>query len=184
VPKPAPLTPAQAQATLANRFTRVADNLRQLATTFGIRPYRVFLVWSKWTGSERGEGFEQVIQQLEILPTPNVRSLDNIALSPLSTGVIPMGSVKVSEVSTSLTYDQLTGRMYPVPHEEHIPEPYEFFYEIVEDGRGDNPAKRMKFAILGEPMRNADNVEWTFTLTRVSEDRNRQGQSVYLSGQE
>ena len=184
MPHPRPLTPAEARRTLAHRFTRVADNLRQLATKFGIRPMRVFLVWTRWSGTENGEGREEVLQELEILPTPRIVSLDNLALSPLSTGVLPVGSVRVTEVSTSLTYDQLTGRMFPVAHEEHIPEPFTFFYELREDGRGDDPPKRMKFRLFNEPTRNAENVEWTFVLQRVSEDRNRQGQSRYGTGDE
>jgi len=182
VPTPKPLTPQQARRTLAHRFTRVADRLRQLGTKFGIRPYRVFLVWTRWDGGERGQGREQVVQELEILPTPNVRSLDSLALSPISTGVLPVGSVRLTEVSTSLTYDQLTGRMYPQPHVDHVPEPWEFFYEVREDGRGDDPPRRMKFSLFSEPHRNAENVEWVVVLSRVSEDRNRDGSSAYTTG--
>jgi hypothetical protein len=184
VPTPKPLTPAQAVASFANRFGKVADNLRQLNTTFGTRPYRVFLVWTTWTGGERGVGDEKLIEQIEILPTPNVRSLDNVALSPLSTGVLSVGSLRLTEVTTSLTADQLTGRMQPTPHVDHIPEPIDFFYEVVEDGRGDPQPRRMKFTLFGEPHRNAENLEWQLVLTRVSEDRKRDGTSAYTSGDE
>lgn len=34
----------------------VADDIRQLATEFGGRPYRVFLVWTGWTADEDADG--------------------------------------------------------------------------------------------------------------------------------
>lgn len=59
-----------------------------------------------------------------------------------------------------------------------IEEPFDFFYEIVEDGRGDDPASREKFRLFGHPWRNENGFEWALLLERVSEDRNPSGESM------
>jgi hypothetical protein len=179
MPKIGPLSPDQARGTLAHRLTRTADNLRQLATKFGIRPYRVFLVWTQWSGEERGEGDEKEVQRVEILPTPRITSLDSVTFSLFSAGVLPVGSVRVDRISgRAFSNDLLSGIILPDgTHADHIPEPFSFFYEVVEDGRGDNPALRSKFRLLSFPFRRAEQVDWTIMLERISEDRNRYGQS-------
>jgi hypothetical protein len=171
--------------TLVQRFVRVADNLRQLNTQFGARPYRTFLVWTKWSGGARGQGDEQVLLELELLPTPKVMSMDGVAFSIFHAGTLPVGSVKLTEVSMAYTNDQLTGHLVPgLGHVDQIPSPYDFFYEVREDGRGDNPPQRLKFRLLNFPTMDAENVQWTLMLERVSEDRGRDGQSKYLTGKE
>jgi hypothetical protein len=262
---PHALTPTQAKSTLANRFGPIADRLRQLATNFGIRPYRVFLTWTKWTGVERGQGTEVMLRRAEILPTPLVVSLDNQVNSPMHAGVLPVGTLRVSRISVaSFSRDILLGKAlpgdnvtvhtdgltpapdclpfpgsrtaskpldanmggglppigqndgmtepgYPAPanqlvlgnqanapqvfdgdalpfgmnpREKHIPEPVDFYYEVVEDGRHDLPPKRMRFRPYGEPMLNAGNVEWTLMLERESEDRTRFDESAITTGLE
>lgn len=183
MPRPKPLTDEQAQRSFANRFGRTADNLRQLATKFGIRPYRVFLVWQKWTGVERFEGDPVTLLELEILPTPEVQSLDSVAVNPLTAGMLQMGMVRVKEVSTSLTYEQLKGLAIPgQPLLDHIPQPFSFFYELREDGRSGVKTVRRKYRLATEPTRDAGNVQWVLTLEKISEDRNRDGQSEYAKG--
>jgi len=174
-----PLTREQARNTLAHKFTSRVDRLRQLGVKLGVRPNRVFLVWAKYTGSEYGEGNREEVARVEILPSPVVDSLDNIALHPMSAGMVPMGSVRLTKVSGQLTYDQLRGLMVPGRHEDHIPSPYEFFYEIYEDGRGDSEPVRSKFRLLGLPGRRAGKVDWTLTLERVSGDNDRVGEDTY-----
>ncbi len=174
---PAPLTPEQARKTIVHRLGPRVDRIRQIATKIGVRPYRVFLVWSKFSGDEAGEGTETYVKTIEILPTPVVMSLDGIALNPFSAGVLPIGSVRLTRVSPQLTFDQLTGRVVPKEHEDHIPEPYDFFYEIMEDGRGDHDPLRQRFRLLNNPTRRAGKVDWIIGLERMSEDRNREGHS-------
>jgi len=205
MPRVRPLNPQQAARTFANRFARTADNLRQLNTSFGLRPTRVFLVWTRWSGSVRGEGEELVVRQVEILPTPKVKSLDAVTFSIFHAGTVPVGSVRLSEVSVSFTYDNLVGHAMPPcddpcakcsksvdacgcpkepPHADQIAQPNDFFYELAEDGRGDNPPVRQKFRPLSYPWRNAGNVEWQIMLEKIAEDRGRDGRSKYLSGKE
>lgn len=191
MPRPRPLSPREAKRTLANRFTRVADNLRQLNTKFGMRPTRCFLIWTRWTGGERGAGNEEELVRLELLPTPKVNSLDNVTFSILQAGTVPAGSVKLTEVSTQYTYDQLTGHMdagvaedgdCKPGHLDQIKQPNDFFYELVEDGRGDPHPRRFKFRVLSYPFRQPGMVRWTVMLERVHEDRGRDGESQYTEG--
>lgn len=181
-PRLRPLSPEQARRSLAHRLTRVADNARQIATRLGARPTRVFLVWVAWTGRARGEGEERQVRELEILPTPKVKTLDSVTFSIFHAGTIPAGSVALSEVSTGYTFDELTGHMVPELHEDQIPSPVEFFYELREDGRGDSMPTRQKFRVLSVPNRDAENAQWTVMLEKISEDRGRDGESKYLSG--
>jgi hypothetical protein len=237
---------------------RIADNLRQIATDKGIRPYRVFLTWTRWTGVERGQGDEVLIRRAEILPTPRVTSIDNQTNAAMHAGVMPVGSLRVDRISVvSFTRDVLMGKAFPgdavtvhdpalpqgeacsypgipgrVPvggaagagirppdpgpdmpplpsgqamvvvqgatrpvvyspdplpfgedrREKHIPEPVDFYYEVVEDGRHDSPAKRMRFVPMGEPALRAGMVDWTITIERSSSDRTRQDKSAIGEG--
>lgn len=211
------LTPDQAKRTLANKLGGLTDRIRQLATNFGVRPYRVFLRWTVWDGTERGEGVEQDVLTVEILPTPKLVNLDSLSFSFWHAGQIPVGSVRLEKISVaSFTEDILLGKAWPagakkgtapipppipkgkIPplppitapmpgmdeREPHIQEPFEFFYEIIEDGRGDDPPKRAKFRPMNRPMRRAGKVDWTVMLERVSQDRTRDDKSSIGTGLE
>ena len=184
MPRPRPLTPDEAKRTLVGKFSGthatpgLADRLRQLHTKFGARSRRVFLVWTQATGEERGEGTEAELARVEVLPTPEIVDLTSVALNPYSAGKLPVGSIRVNEVSAAFVRDELTG--YTVPGQSSklpdLPD-VDFFYEVVEDGRGDSPAPRMRFRLAAEPSRNETNVCWVLVLERSSEDRARSGQS-------
>lgn len=144
-------------------------------------------MWTKFTGEERGAGEEKEFLRVEILPTPRVADLNSIALNPFSAGVLPAGSLKVDRISVLLTEDQLTGRIPPVIDHtsnevKRIEEPFDFFWEIVEDGRGDGNPPREKFRLAGHPWRHEGGVEWCCILERVSEDRGISGVSLYGTG--
>ena len=182
MPRPRPLTPDEARRSLVGRFAGtpakpgLADRLRQLHTKFGARSTRCFLVWTTTDGAERGEGHEVELARRELLPTPVVASLDGVALNPFTAGRLPIGTLRVDEVSAALTRDQLTGRQVP-GSEEPLAQPVDFFYELVSDGRGEDPPPRMRFRLAGEPMRDETNVCWRLLLERASEDRDRAGNS-------
>lgn len=165
----------------------------------------VWLVWTRWGGLERGEGRESVLAQVPILPRPKVIDLTSVSFSPFSAGLLPVGSVRLEQVSADLTEDVLTGRMLPgLPYldmcgaprlgpamgppelvgrtdaeklspfvrTESIEQPYEFFYEIVEDRPG---SLRRRFRLLSTPFRDAEKFSWSIVLERMSEDRRRDG---------
>jgi hypothetical protein len=195
VPRIRALSPHEARRTLANRLGPLGDRLRQIATNLGVRPYRVFLTWTVWQGGgpvERGEGTEKLLQRIEILPTPRVQSLDSLSFSLAHAGVIPIGSFRVDRITERLTEDVLLGKAFPwnplpfgeSPQEKHIPEPYEFFWEVWEDGRGDDPPKHSRFRPMNRPMRRAGKLDWTIMLERASIDRTRLDQSAIGTGLE
>lgn len=179
MPTPKALTPSQAKRTLANRLSRVADRLRQFSTRFGLRSERVFLVWTFYRGEERGAGEEVEIRRYELLPTPRVGEATSIALTGFPAGVFGTGTIRVDLISATLTKDELEGRQIPAAEEEgeEIQQPYDFFWEIVEDGRGGNPPKREKYRMAADPERDEGNVSWTVVLERVSEDRDQDAES-------
>lgn len=59
----------------------------------GLRPYRVFVVKTQWTGDTRGEGAERIIQETELIPTPKLDGWDGVALSADIEGRVENGSV-------------------------------------------------------------------------------------------
>lgn len=168
MPTPKPLLPQQAANTLAHRFTQRADRLRQLNTRFGIRPYRVFLVYRKDQGEEFGTGNTRVVSRVEILPAPKVRP--NLTRALMSGGIVPMGAVELTEVSARYTHDELIGRSHPVDGEITLDPPWEFHYEVVEDGRDGSVPAPQYYRPLGEPVREAGNVQWKLTLAPVTEE--------------
>lgn len=191
--RPTPLSPDRARRSLVGRLSPVADGIRQLATKLGARPLSVFLVWTMSGGHERGQGEEETIAEVELLPTPVVSDLSALQLSPFSAGKYPVGTVRLSEVSLArYTADVLRGERlllaggigpprtsaigefrHPVSGELVDRERVSFFYEIVEDGRGDNPPARRRFHLFSDPHPNAENVEWILFLARAHEDRDR-----------
>lgn len=179
--KPRALSAIEAKGTLAHRLAKRVDGIRQIATRLGIRSRRVFLVWTKYDGAERGEGNEYEIGRLEILPTPRISDLTSVAFNPYSGGILPTGSVRVDRISALLTEDQLTGKMLPGAAQsgEELEEPYDFFWELVEDGRGDPNPDREKFRIVGHPFRKEAAVQWVVVLERISEDNDFNGFSSY-----
>lgn len=192
MPKPRALTSTEASKTLANRLgVRLAPRLRQLATRFGLRSTRVFLVWTRWTGEYRGEGDERILARVELLPTPEVSPETAVQGMPYSAGKLPVGQLTVNLISLRYTKEMLQGKIIPSIDEGGNPivipktasvdvrkEPTEFFWELVEDGRGDTPPERERYRLIGEPWRNEGNVCWQCTIERASEDFTRAGRSM------
>lgn len=128
-----------------------------------------------------------------------VEDMTGISLQLGAAGVLPVGSVRLKRVSARYAQDLLMGLVMPCDDQvsfesqvkggppinltelairtEEVPEPFEFFYEIVEDGRsneGRDPV-RSRFRPLAHPYRKAEEIEWTIILERVSEDMDRDG---------
>lgn len=179
--RPAPLAPGRASRTLAHRLAAKVDRVRQVATRLGVRPYRVFLVWTRWTGEEEGEGERVRVLEHEILPTPLVSDLSSIALSPMSAGALPVGSLRVTEVSALLTADVLKGLRKPSAagaSEPEIGDDEDFFYEVVEDDRSGASVERRKMRLAADPFLDAQNVQWILLLERRGADDDRSGRAA------
>lgn len=179
MPRIKALQPSEAKRTLVNRFGPRVDRLRQLATKFGLRPYRVFMVWSRFSGGEEGAGEKVILRREEIVPTPKVEGLDSTRFVMSHPGVIPEGTARLSQISIQYTSDHLRGLWIPEQHEDRIEPGYAFEYEIVEDGRGDSQPVRCLYRLSSQPERQAGKVGWVLTLERVSGDLERNGTSSY-----
>lgn len=166
------LTPAQAVRTLAQRVAGAQDRARQRMVRLGFRPYNVDLVWSKWSGDERGAGYESVMKRTPLVPNPVVVDLSTVSMSAVATGILPMGSIRIEKVSACFTSDQLLGRLLG---EGGTPEPYDFYYEVYEDGRS-GTAQRMKFRPSSHP--NRKKYGWQVVLERIIGDAKRDGTPV------
>lgn len=183
-----PLTPGGARSTLVARLGRVANSARQVATNLGARPYRVFLVWTRYGGDERA-GSVVASRRVEILPTPLVEGLDGVALSPQHAGVVPLGSMRLTEVNPDLDYQLLRGFRIPAEGEpavaceclgevepepddktwDHVPRNWDFRYEVIEDGRSGIPVP-MLFRCASPPVRRAEMLDWSVLLERIGEE--------------
>ena len=178
------LDPLQARRTLLSRLAGtpdrpgVIDRSRQIATNLGMRPYLVELVWTAWSGSERGEGTERELVRVALLPTPQVKDLTSIALSPYSAGKLPVGSIRVDEISAGrYTEDLLRGLKLPdgaALDERRM----DFTWEVREDGRNLAPgqlAERKKFRVMAGPHLSACCTQYSVVLERASKDPSRGG---------
>ena len=174
MPKPKSLQDIEAKNTLVQRLAPLADRLRQFNTKFGLRPYRVFLVWTLYSGQERGEGTEKEVKKVELLPTPKIASLDSLTNAIAAAGTLPAGTLRVTEVSATYNFDTLSGYLFPLAKEK-VPDPYDFFYEVVEDGRHGGREQRRKFRLSAAPALDAENLWWVLMLEREGEDRDRNG---------
>lgn len=158
--------------TVIARLNPVADILRDLKTKpFGARPYQVKLIWTRWSGGERGVGVEEVAAEQMILPTPEIENLNAIALTLQSNGTDEIGVVTVSEISPRYTEDWLLGRLgdgTPVPDDQN------FYWEIFFP-RPTEPGPRRRFIPVSAPSLQATSFEWTIRLIHVAEDRTRAG---------
>jgi hypothetical protein len=91
----------------------VIDGLREdLHPQFGVRAYRTYVVVRTWTGARVGEG-TFTDDAGELRPQPLVWSWDTLAnalrFQQAACGVRELGACKLTEVSLTYTYDQLTG---------------------------------------------------------------------------
>lgn len=173
MPRVRPLSPDQPRRSLATRLAPVSDRIRQIATNLGVRPYRVFLVWTRFDGEERGDGNETILARKEILPTPKVPSLESLQEAAYSGGVLVTGTLRVERVSLKFTRYDLMGRDIPgVGIVDQIPSNIDFFWEIEMDDRQRIEGDRTyptRYRIMSEPTYRAGGTSWTVTLERQDE---------------
>lgn len=162
-----------ARDSLARRLVCVADELRDLYTSFGLRPYVVRIIRTRWTGGARGLGEEYVTHQREILPTPRISDLSSLTQVLHPIGLDEHGSIQLSEVSGRYTEDELRG----LDSDGTPPAEDEQTYYEVEFPRVDSqPGERRRFFLRSAPMYQSDRFQWTLTLERAHEGRDRAGE--------
>lgn len=167
------LTPQQFQNTLAQKLISTADRIRDLFTLFGLRPYQVRIIRTRWTGAIRGAGQEYVTAELFIEPTPLISDLTGVMTIVSPVGLDEVGDIVLSEVSGRFTDNNLRG----IDVDGSKPEPNEqVYYEVVFPLQpGTTGGERRRFFINSAPMYQADNFQWRVKLDRSHQNRARNG---------
>ena len=164
--------PARFGSSLAQRLIPTVDGIRDLATSLGMRPYRVSIVRTRWSGGKRGSGVEQVVCETLIEPTPKVTDMSGVAemLSPV--GIDELGSIVVTQISGRYTEEFLRGigddGKQPASDEQ-------VYYEVVFFKPGDGDGERRRFTIKSAPSYRPGGVQWSVNLERTREARDRSG---------
>jgi hypothetical protein len=171
-----PFTSLNAQTiarSLARKFVPIADNLRDLYTKFGLRPYIVRIVRTRWTDAERGEGGEFVVKSLDLLPTPKVSDLSaiNEILHPI--GLDEVGGIVVTELSGRFTEEQLRGLDDDGSEAARDEQVYWEIEFVRLDGR---EGERRRFQLSAAPYYNASTLQWSVKLERTHGERTRSGE--------
>jgi hypothetical protein len=148
--------------------------VRDIYTQLGARQYEVTLVWTQWTGGERGVGAESVIKMLQILPTPEVGTLNSLQRELQSIGIDEVGSLRVTEISPRFNEDLLIGKDLVVRSGDTLPADMSFYWEVFFPRIGEFGLIR-RFTPKSAPSKNATNFEWTIDLVKASENRTRDG---------
>lgn len=167
------LAPGQFRQTLAGKLIPCVDKIRDLYTALGVRNYIIRLVWTTWSGGERGMGIEQLVKEELLLPTPLIGDISSLEERAQAVGADEFGTIIVSEVSGRYTEDYLCGRNGAEP----IPDDQNFYYEIEfvdSNGRWGQGIRR-RFSLNSAPSYDPDTFQWQFQLSRAGEDRGRDG---------
>lgn len=167
-----PLDGCAIDNSLARKLIPVANKLRQQFEKFGLRPYRVLLVKTRWSGGVRGEGQEEVTQERELRPTPLVSALDALTETVFPIGDLEQGSLSVTEINGLETEDSLRGFSVdglPLGPDEQV------FFEIEFLKGGRQPSDRRRFTLRGVPTYASDEFMWKLRLERSFADRTQQG---------
>jgi len=148
------------------------DELRQLAADFGARPYRVFLVRTRFSGNKRGIGAEVLVSEKEITPPPKVEPPQSINRQLLDIGMDEQGGLSISEISPRYTENELLGLD---PDGKGIPDNETFYYEVTLMREDPGSLRRRRYMIQGVPSFSATGLYWTVRLVRSGSDRTAPG---------
>lgn len=160
------------KGTLAGKIVPCVDQIRDLYTQFGLRPYTVKWVFTRWSGGDRDYGVEEVISEEYILPTPKITEMFFLDKINQAVGNVEDGQIKLTQISARFDEDKLVGRNAdgePIPHDHN------FYYEIEYTGRDGNAPIKRRFIVSGVPELKPGKFGWTVNLRRAQEDRVRDG---------
>lgn len=168
-------TPALLKSSLGQRLIPVVDGARDLLTKFGLRPYRVKIIRTRFAGPRRNVGPETVIHELDILPTPLVVDLSSLTEEVTVVGREESGSIQLQKISGRYTEETLLG---VGPDGVQVAPNECVYYEIEFFRRDGGPSEKRRFIAASAPMWNATSVEWSITLVSAIENRDRDGSPV------
>jgi hypothetical protein len=152
---------------IVTKLSKIADGIRgKIHSSFGTRPYKVFLVATRWTEGDRGEGYETLLWEREVKPTPLVTGMDGLEAALTATGREEDGDVTLSEISLSLSEAEVSW----LTDEEALPKGESRFYEI----RRAN-GKRRRYTIASAPEYDTGTFGWKIRLSKQVADRRMNG---------
>jgi hypothetical protein len=156
------------QVTLAQSLGPSIDQIRQIATDLGVRPYRVFLVHWLWP-KQKGIGRPREIYRKEILPTPRVMDMAATPFAMTSFGLNDVGGLFVDQISAKYSEADLIGRtpdvMDPARPQTNLSNS-ECFWEVREARQTNPPTKPRRYATNGVPMLNRSGMQWKVNLVK------------------
>lgn len=161
-------TPGSWRGSLAGRLARIEDRAREREAQLGLRPYTVSVIRVRWTGGRRGDGVQEIVSVVDILPVPKVTDLSSLQLVSSPAMVREQGTLYVSQISGAYTEDQLAGRD---PAGRNLPPGDEVFWEVLFLRSGE----RRRFTVTSAIGYDAERAQYTLTLTRAHEGRARDG---------
>jgi hypothetical protein len=143
-------------------FAPIADDIRDLHRDFGTRPYRVWLLVTRWSGSRRGEGREAERAERELLPTPRLSGIESLERALHIIGSDEHGDIELSEISLAR---ETEATLLP-----HVNDDTQYWYEVrYDDGR------RRRFFPAGPPERMPGEVGWRMRLREQDQARSERG---------
>lgn len=155
---------------LTEELGATVDDLRQLYTDFGQRPYRVFSVIVSWSGGSSGRGDAVVQQETELLPTPLVVDMKSVRGRATPGGFDEAGGITIKQISPRYTEDDIRALFFVQP----LPVSKDGFLEVRVDSR-DGETRRRRFVVKGAPYRDAGKFDWSARMVLQSHDRDRDG---------
>jgi len=170
------LTRATFANTLTRRLVPVADQIRDLSTKVGLRPYQVRRVWTIWSGGRRGVGVETLLREELVEPTPKLGALDALTEQVVPVGVDEQGDLVLDKISGTYTEEDLRGFTVTENGEVlRLEQAHQFYYEVEFFTDAVNSYRR-RFYISGTPAYYPGRLCWQVRLTRAREDRTRDGE--------
>jgi hypothetical protein len=154
---------------LVEGLAEVVDDIREIASDLGARPYTYHSVTVQWSGGEVGRGEPTVVRDVPITPTPETREggID----SPLEAGgIVERGDIVLTGVSPRLTEDEIHELFGDGPQDAGC----ETFVEQRIDGR-DGETKRRRFVLARVPERRPTRCDWRLSLRKADGNRARSG---------
>ena len=164
-------TPAEVQGGLVASLYGCVDRIRDLKTRLGARQYEVSLIWTKWSGNQRGVGEEYVYREIILQPTPEITDLGGISKTNLSVGLEEAGNLRIQEISPRYSEGDLLGLI----DGQRPTQDTNFYWEIRTPPRADGKDIRRRFFPSSAPNLEETQFQWSISLVRAHGDRTPEG---------
>lgn len=161
------------ECSVARTLIDTVDQLRDIYSQFGLRPYRVKVIKTKWSQGRRGGGIEEVSFERLIDPTPLVLDISALTEIVQPVGLDEVGTIRIEQISGRFTEDMLRG------HDDEGTPPgsdEQVFWEVEFPIPGNGSGTKRRFFLRSAPMYFADKFQWVVTLEKSHEDRSRAGE--------